>query len=226
MKPKSIYEIHDEVLTGQLSRFPPRTWDQTDSKEQYIKLVRRMVLERLELGRERFCELFSMNLLVQWKLNSGFMALYKRNIRPLVTDAFPEWGIRPWELQKSRVPASYWNKQTCIEATRWLIVERLGWKPERVEREIAKSHFKEHHLAGMLQVLKIGAADAVMLAYPERDWTYLKERRGYRITPEQAADIRRLHGEGRRQRELARIYECDPISIHSIVHGRTFKKTK
>lgn len=102
--------------------------------------------------------------------------------------------------------------------------EKLQWDLNKVSREISNSFFHDKNLGGMLRKRKVGVAQMIMKAYPDHDWNYLKEREGYRITPNQAGEIRALHNKGYNQRELSRMYKCDPVTVFNIVHCRAFKQ--
>lgn len=221
MNTKTIFEIYDDVLSKRLKRFPLQTWDQADSRDTFIKLMRYLVQDKLNWDRSMFCSHFCLAIISTYRLNGGFGRLYQRNIYPMITECFPEWNIRAWEMKKSRVPEGFWTIKHSIEATTWLVEEVLQWDYEKVSREISNSAFHEHNLGGLLRIRNANAVDMIIEAYPKHDWSYLKEREGYRITPKQAARIKELHGKGYNQRELSKMFQCDPVSIFNIVHKKT-----
>lgn len=118
MEVKTIFDIYEVVLSGMLIRFPLGTWDQSDSKRNFIKLTRYLIYEKLNWDRENFCNNFCLNIISKYRLNGGFGRLYSRNIYPMVTDCFPEWKIKAWEMRKSRVPEGFWTQAVAIEATK------------------------------------------------------------------------------------------------------------
>jgi hypothetical protein len=220
-----LITIYEEVLSGKRKQFPLETWNQPDSKVTLIKLVRYVVLDKLDWNREQFCEQFCLKTIIRFHLNTGFLKVYKRNIYPLVSDALPEWSIKAWEMQNSRVPARFWNKETLIAATKWLIEEKLKWDLKRVSKEISRTYFFKYHLSGMLVGMNMSAAECICAAYPNHDWTYLKERCGYKLTSSQALEIRRLYSECVfNQRQLAVKFNADPATISLIVNNKSFKQ--
>lgn len=226
MTPGNKIDIFEDVLHGKLIRFPIGTWYYKDNKEILISLVRYVVLDKLKWNRDEFCQKFCLKVIKQYKLNGGFAKVYKRNIYPLVTDSFPEWDIKPWEMESSRVPIYYWTKETAAEATKWLIETRLKWSLEKVSKNISNSTFLNNGLGGMLRTMKLSVPELVGLAYPNYDWDYLKNRRGYVLTIDQVREIRRLHSEGYSLHEMSRIYSCDVVLIFNVVHCITFKDIK
>ncbi|MEK4425845.1 DUF4046 domain-containing protein [Solibacillus sp. FSL K6-1523] len=218
---KTIYDIYHEILNGERKRFPEQTWNQTDSKETLVKLARYIMLDLLKFNRDDVIGQVTLVFLQKYRI-CGAMRKNYASTAAFIQDCFPEWDIKPWELRVG-VPKGYWNENIAIEATKWLIEEILDWDLETVQNEISNSYFYKNNLGGMLMTLKIGAIDAVVLTYPEYDWSYLKDRRGYKITPAQAIEIRKLHKEGVSQHELARWFECDVVSIFCCVHRKTFK---
>lgn len=222
---KNIIEIYNDVLSGKLSRFPLDTWtNEKECKTNLLKLIRHMVNERLEWGREEFCQSFCLRVIVKFRLNGGFSKAYNRNIYPLITDAFPEWSIRAWELTKSRVPAEFWTKETGIAATKWLVEERLQWSLEKVQSDISNSYFHKNNLGGLLRTLNTSAVGMILMAYPNQDWTYLKEREGYKLTKAQVRVIKRLLREGNHsQRKIAQMFDTEPPTINLIAKGKSYR---
>lgn len=219
-----LITIYEEVLSGRRIQFPLDTWNQADSKITLIKLIRYVVLEKLQWDREQFCSQFCLNIIARFRLNTGFNKVYKRNIYPLISESFPEWNIKPWEMRKSRVPVHFWTKETAIAATKWLIEEQLQWDLKKVSRDISRAYFFQHHLGGMLRIFQISIPEIIAAAYPGYDWTYLKERHGYKLTLSQATEIRRLYNKGVfNQCQLAARFNVDPATINLIVKNKSFR---
>lgn len=221
----SIISIYEDVLNGKRIQFPLYTWcTPKESKQSLIYLLRYLVIDKFKWNRKDFCHKFCLKIIKEYKLNTGFLKVYNRNIYPLVTDAFPEWNIKAWEMESSRVPAGFWTEETAIQATKWLIEERLKWDMDRISKHISNSAFFDNNLGGLIRTLNTNAASLVEISYPEYDWSYLKERQGYKITPNQAKEILELYTEGMSQRQIALKYECEPVTVFNIVHGNCFVK--
>ena len=220
-----IISVYESLMKGAIQRFPLDTWTiERDAKSNLHILIRYLILDKYDWNRQEFCSNFCLRVIQDARLSTGFQKAYNRNIYPLVTEAFPEWNIQAWEMQKSRVPKGFWNTDTTIRATRWLIEEKLSWDLDKVQNEISDSAFLKNNLGGLLRTMKIGGAAAVQIAYPEYNWTYLIDRAGYKITKIQANEIRTLFASGEiNQRQLAVQFDVSPATIHNIVHGAYFK---
>lgn len=224
-KVKDIYTIYEEVLSGELRQFPQKTWTHPrESKDTLLKLVRYLVHERFRWNRQQFCDNFCYKIIIKFRLNTGFHNIYSRNIFPLITDAFLEWDVKAWELKKSRVPADFWIVETAVEATKWLVEERLAWSLDKVQTDISNSYFLNNNLGGMLRTMKFGAVDSIVLAYPDHDWTYLIERAGYKLTKAQVKEIRQIHASGlMNQRQIAKVFDVSPAQINLIIKRKVFQ---
>ncbi len=103
--------------------------------------------------------------------------------------------------------------------------EQLGWTLDKVQKEISNSTFLNNNLGGMLRTLKIGAAEAVAMAYPNHNWSYLIDRGGYVLTKVQAQEIRKLYASGIiNQRQIAIKYNVSPSQVNLIVKNKVFKE--
>lgn len=219
-----LITIYEEILCGKRRQFPLETWNQPDSQDVLIKLVKYVVLDKLSWNREHFCKNFCLKTIKSFKLNTGFDKVYNRNIYPLILDSFPEWDIKAWEMQSSRAPVGFWTLENAVSATKWLIEEKLRWDLDKVSKDISNAAFLNNNLGGMLRVLKINISLLVEQTYPEYDWTYLKERQGYKITSSQASKIRNLYNKGiYNQRQLAQKFNVNPSQVFLIVHNKSFK---
>lgn len=219
----SICDIYDDLLCNKINRFPLHTWNQTNSKNLLIELLRYQVLEKLEWNREIFCENFSYTFIAKSKLRTGFKKVYKNNVYSIAKESFPEWNINAWELKRSSVPEDFWNIETAIKATKWLIEQQLNWDLNKVNREISRIAFQRNHLGGMLALIDLSLPELIEKTYPDYDWCYLKERSGYKITATHAMEIREMYRSGfYSQSEIAKIYQITPSNVCLIINNRYF----
>lgn len=221
-----MISIYKSVLNGHLKRFPPETWNPFKSGYDHAhRSFRYLILELLKWEREDFCRNINMKTIQKYRLNGAFSGLYERNIYPFVTASFPEWEIKPWELEKSRVPKNYWNEETAREAVRWLIEEKLNWNKGQVERNLSASIFEKYNLGGLLQLMfQRSPYLAVSNAYPDQDWSMKKELRGYRLTNEETEKIREMHDSGEySQRYIAKEFGLSPANVCLIVNNKSRK---
>ena len=81
-----------------------------------------------------------------------------------INGAYPG-KYKPWQL--TRVPNSYWTLEKGIEATKWLIEEKLKWTDEEVAEKLRRKTFLDNKLSGMLvQVFNNSPYEAINSAYP------------------------------------------------------------
>ena len=89
----------------------------------------------------------------------------KYNIHELIEEAFPELGMKPWEVMQ--VPRTLFDsKKMRISAVRWLVEE----KEKKDPREIVGDMFDKHGLSGLINRRYGGSCySAIAEAYPELD---------------------------------------------------------
>lgn len=222
-----MISIYQSVLNGKLGRFPPETWNPYKSGyDNAYRAFRYLVFELLKWDRETFCKQINLEVIRKYKLIGAFSGLYDRTMFPFISDSFPEWEIKPWELEKSRVPKSYWNEETTREAVRWLIEDRLKWDKEKIINELSATIFKEHNLEGMLQSeFEHSPYQAIFHAYPDEDWSLKKELRGYKLTREKTEEIRKMYGTGKyTQRQIAEHFGLSTANVCLIVNDKLRKE--
>lgn len=222
----SIVSIYLEVLTGKRSRFPLDTWSRSpEGKLNAQQLLRYLILEKLSWNRETLCQTFNLSLLKEYKLDRALQKAYKNIIFPYVSESFPEWELNPWELQKSRVPVGFWTEEHTAKATRWLFTQKLKWSYEQISNNVSGSTFQRNNLGGMLQlVFHNNACAAVEHAFPEYDWTYLRERAGYKITPGQSKTIQFLSQTRKySHRDLAKLFNVSPGAITYVLNVKQYE---
>ena len=86
---------------------------------------------------------------------------------------------KPWVFN---CPRNYWNCDTGIIATRWLIEEKLQWNDDEVRQKLDKDIFTTNGLAGMLQQLFGGYPfKAINALYPGKyyPWELKKTANNY-----------------------------------------------
>lgn len=91
------------------------------------------------------------------------LRIHDENMHELVSGAFPELNIMPWEML-SKPRGLFDSPEVCRQATRWLAEVRTGKHPS----ELNQSDYLENGLRGMLNHKYSGSPyRAVIDAYPE-----------------------------------------------------------
>ena len=65
-----------------------------------------------------------------------------------INTAYPN-KFKEWEFKMT--PINFWNKEKGVEATRWLIEEKLKLSEKELEEQLSYKLFEDNGLGGMLQ---------------------------------------------------------------------------
>ena len=75
--------------------------------------------------------------------------------------------FKEWEFKN--VPINFWNKEKGIEATKWLIEEKLKLTDEELKEQLSVNLFKDNNLGGMLRsCFNDSPYRAINSTYPNR----------------------------------------------------------
>lgn len=108
-------EVYELVCDKTIKRFPYGFVTKDNMKE----IIREVILNRLNLGREEICNELNRQYLTKYHLG-GARKAFKYNIFNLITYCFPEMKIKYWELKKAE--SGFWEKyQNRLEYMRWLV---------------------------------------------------------------------------------------------------------
>ena len=123
------------------------------------------------------------------KLGGMFASVFNRSTYATINNAYPE-KYKPWQFEYA--PKSYWTKETAVEATIWLIEEKLKWSEEDVVKKLSQKIFYDNGLRGMLRVFDGSPYAAINNAYPEKykPWQFANVPKSY-WTKETAAGATR-----------------------------------
>ena len=157
----SVEEIYDMVLSGELVNFPRDFWNVTDSLEYAKKCVRHLFEDILQLPTEDIPSKYSHKLLVNYKLYGMLSLLFKGNIFDTLDNAY-KGTFKPFMLNK--VSKGYWTAETCAEAIRWLIEDKLKWSGEEVIEKFGTDTLKEYSLNTLNKIYSI--PQMLEIAYP------------------------------------------------------------
>lgn len=96
---------------------------------------------------------------------SGMLVIYFKGSPFSALNMVYPGRFKPWELKST--PLSYWNKNTAIKATRWLIEEKLKLTDEDLKNKLSQKLFEENNLLGMLtNCFHCSPFEAIDTAYP------------------------------------------------------------
>ena len=121
-------------------------WNMETAREATIWLIE----EKLKWSDDDIKEKISSNIFEKNSLGGMLAILFNDNSYFAIENAYPG-KFKPWEL--SGTPKYFWNLKTAIDATRWLIEEKLKWSDDDIKNKLSKNTFRKNSLGGMLAVL-------------------------------------------------------------------------
>lgn len=159
-----ILDSYHDVLSGRLDRFPDYSWTGSDGRHNAIRCTRYLFEILLKWTPEQIKEQVTSKTFADHRLLGMLTRVYGTSPYAALNDAYP--GVfKPWELRNS--PLFYWTPETAINATRWLIEEKLEWDEDTMKQKITFQTFEAHRMSGMIALIYSGSAkSAVLAAYP------------------------------------------------------------
>jgi len=150
-------------------RLTPGKWkDDEETRIRAIKFLVEVVLRKDP--RDVTSEDLNSNKL------RGLLPYYSDSPYKVVSEAFPELNIKPWEM--STTPRDFYEeKENRVKAVKWL-VKKLGKDP----RDITQEDFESNRLRGLLPYYSGSPHKAVSEAFPEFDikpWEMIVTPRGF-----------------------------------------------
>ena len=131
----------------ELSGVSKSFWNMETAKEATIWLIE----ENLKWSDEDIKEKLSANIFEKNSLGGMLVILFNDNPYFAIENAYPG-KFKTWELSGG-TPKYFWNLKTAIDATRWLIEEKLKWSDDDIKNKLSKNTFRKNSLGGMLTVL-------------------------------------------------------------------------
>ena len=81
------------------------------------------------------------------KLGGMLTRVFANSPYAAINNAYPG-KYKPWQFE--HVPKSYWTKERAVEATIWLIEEKLKWSEDTLLENLSARIFIKNGLGGML----------------------------------------------------------------------------
>jgi|GEM_PF-6133397 len=142
-----------------------------ESRENRVEAIKWLAKKVGNDPRDLNTDDFTMNRL------GGLMNHYSGSIYAAVSEAFPEQGIKPWEMNVT--PRGFFDKKrNCVEAVRW-----LAKKLDKDPRDLTSDDFYSNRLSGLIGEMYNGSPyAAVSHAFPEQEiraWEMAKSPTGF-----------------------------------------------
>ncbi|MBZ9626348.1 hypothetical protein G9F71_026440 [Clostridium sp. FP2] len=161
----SAIEIYKMVLRGDLKKFPAYFLQRPDADKNAMEIIKYLLEEILKWSSNDIKKKLSQSIFVECKLNGMLHQVHNQSPFEAFNAAYPN-RFKSWEL--GCVPKNYWELDSGIEATKWLIEEKLK--------------YLENGLDGMLKMLfNASPYEAINTTYPNKfkNWEFTKSPRNY-----------------------------------------------
>jgi len=159
-------EVFKLVLGGKLKRFPPDSWTEPDAVENGVEILRFLFESILQWSPKDIKKNYSRKLFIDYKLEGLFKIVFNSSPFQALNALYPN-QFREWELHYA--PNKFWTEETGIQATRWLVEEKLKWTENDIKEKLMKQVFCDNELGGMLRILYGNSVwRAVNQSYPSK----------------------------------------------------------
>lgn len=188
MKPKvdkvdlyelSAVEIYKMVLERALFRFPKGFWVRPDAEKNAIEVTQYLLENLLHLTNEQIKETLTNEFFRIHRLSGMLHVVFNHSTYKAINTVYPD-KFKPWELRC--VPQSYWTSERAIQATKWLVEEKLKYSKEDIKKYLTLNIFTKNGLGGMVQTIyNCSSFKAINLAYPGKfkPWELVYVPSGY-----------------------------------------------
>ena len=164
--------MYKEVLEGTRRGFEWGTWHRPDAIPNAIKVIKYLIEEELKLSDEELKEKLSYRLFIKVKLSGMLDICFNKSPYQAINTAYPN-KFKEWEFKK--VPLNFWTKEKSIEATKWLVEEKLKLSDEELKEKLSLKLFTSNGLVGMLySCFNNSPYQAINTVYPNKfkEWEF------------------------------------------------------
>lgn len=147
-----------EIEIWELSNVKRGFW----CKETAIKATKWMI-ENLGWERDEIKKYMSKKVFIDNGLEGMLKVVYNNSTYMAIADAYPN----EFERFEVAVSKGYWTEETCAEAIRCVIENKLNFSEKDVREKLSKNHFREYKITYPIQKLYEGDFyNAIDAAYP------------------------------------------------------------
>lgn len=149
------------------SRFKYTYRDKYDSHEEYVKNVKWLIEEKLQLSDNELLDTASVEMFEENNL-SKTLKYFNRSPFKAINAAYPG-KYKFFQFKHiATAPVGFWKDDSnCIEVIRWLIEEKLKLSDNELMASLSKEFFREHSLDSMLKNrFNNSPFRAIDIAYP------------------------------------------------------------
>ena len=167
-----IIEMYKEKLKGTRKRFVSGVWQRPDAIPNAIKVTKYLIEEELKLSDEELKEKLSIRLFASNSLGGMLCTCFNCSPYQAINTAYPN-KFKEWEFNAS--PKNFWNREKSIEATKWLVEEKLKLSDKELTEQLSGKLFEDNGLGGMLNIcFNNSPYQAINTAYPNKfkEWEF------------------------------------------------------
>ena len=140
-------DVYKMVLNGTLKQFPNGFWSVPENYDYAVKCMRYLIEHVLKWDEEQVKKNYSKEMLQKYKLRGMVQVLFPHSIYDALDNAY-RGKYKPWELNKV---GFVWDEDKIIEATKWLVEEKLKLDIYNLENELYITHFEDNGMASVVQ---------------------------------------------------------------------------
>ena len=167
-----IVEMYKEKLKGTRKTFVKGVWQRPDAIPNAIKVIKYLIEEELKLSDDELKEKLSLKLFSNSSLGGMLNTCFNNSPYQAINTAYPN-KFKEWEFNVS--PKNFWTREKSIEATKWLVEEKLKLSDEELREKLSVRLFTSNSLCGMLDTCFNGSPyQAINTAYPNKfkEWEF------------------------------------------------------
>lgn len=147
------------------------------TKEKSKEAIKWLIEEKLKLTDEELKNELSQKLFMDNGLSGMLQQCFNNSPYEAVNSVYPN-KFRHWEFKY--IGKNYWSKERGIEATKWLIEEKLNFDEEDIKDKLSANLFRDNGLGGMLYIcFNNSPYEAINSTYPNK--YKIEEFRGYKL---------------------------------------------
>ena len=183
-------QVYQAVLDGRLKRFPNGFWNTYGAEQRAARCLRYLYENILHLKDLEIPEVTTVELLYKYKLKGLLVRVFKGNLFNAMENAYP--GVyKPYMFPT--VGSDYWSDETCAEAVRWLILDKLKLSKEEVKEQFSCKLLVKHSMRSL--VMRYSVFQILELAFPGeyKPWELNKLSKHFCIDDEKVEEMTRYY---------------------------------
>lgn len=175
----SPVEIYKLVLSGELKKFPIRTWNQPDSVEFAAEILRYLIENIFKWNDDEIIKKYSATILRKNKLSGLLAEVFDNSPYQALNAAYPG-RFEKWDKYISK---KHWSKEKIIKTAKWLFEVKLKWSDEEIKKNFTLKTLKENDLKSLCEceLDYCSPWKIINLAYPGRfkEWELASTPKNY-----------------------------------------------